>query len=130
MENWSTLKKTLLYFNVSGYKQVSESSWNSGVITKDRTRNIGSTNNIVFLFAIAENIFNWNLKLPYLYSKVLIVCLMVYFVIIDLFFSKDIENGFLNYSSYYGSTLQTGYKIFMGVGLTAIVVLLYNLIGK
>lgn len=130
MQRLNILKRILFYFNISGYKFITELPFGSEVISNDRQRNIASSIIIMFHFTIFETVFDWSFHLSYNFIKIILVTFIVYFTIIDLGFSKDIEYVSSNYYENYNKFWYFLFKIYLIVGLICTIVFFYRLIGK
>jgi hypothetical protein len=122
------IKRILFYFNITGYKFVTELPFGSDIISNDRQRNIASAIVITFFFTIYETIFNWDFHLSWNASKIFLIITIVYFTIIDTVFYKDIENISANYYVSYNKFWYTFFKIFLAVGLICTIVFFYRMI--
>lgn len=99
------LKRIRFYFSISSYKFVIERSFSSIMVGGYKKRSVASSFVILFNFTIIENIFDWGFHLQYSFIKKILVALIIYFTIIDLFFFKDIEYVSANYNVWYSKHL-------------------------
>ena len=127
MKLLEVLKKILLFFNISTYRLATDLT-SEGNVSDWRLRNFVSLIVAAFIFSIIDNLIDWNLRIPWSTIKVVLASLMMYSLVLDICFNKEIKEKSEIYYEFYGKRWYKFFFCFLFIGFISTCVLLYKLV--